>query len=170
MTVVKPSRPTSAEELRATVEFDKLIAKEDLNTDGVDYEKLAHEISTAERPSSWDPPRILPPIWEETERNSDEGSAMYVCRSRKLKAIVSCNIERDGRAWIHLSVSSKNRVPNWDELAEAKRVFLGDREAYQVLPPKVRYVNINARVLHMFALFDEKETALPDFTRGTGSL
>jgi len=46
----------------------------------------------------------------------------------------------------------------------------GTVEAYQVIPPKARYVNINERVLHVFALLDEAATALPDFTRGTGSL
>jgi hypothetical protein len=119
----------------------------------------------------WEAPRILPPIWEEADRSKLDGSTRYECASLKLRAILSCSIEPvDKRAWLHLSVSHKSRIPKWTELAEAKRVFLGNREAYQVLPPKERYVNINARVLHLFALLDEKATALPDFTRGTGSL
>jgi hypothetical protein len=67
-------------------------------------------------------------------------------------------------------VSHRNRVPSWRELVSVKELFLGDREAYKVLPPKSRYVNIHPNVLHVFALLDEHASALPDFTRGTGGL
>ena len=145
-----------------------------LNPAGVDFEKLAEVIRTARQPEGWSAPLILPPSWRETSRSPMDGTTMYVNAARQLKVILSCTIETDERAWLHLSVSSTNRVkprlPNWAELGECKRVFLLDREAYQVIPPKARYVNINERVLHLFALYDEKQSALPDFTRGTGSL
>jgi hypothetical protein len=163
----EPSGFPSAERLRA--EMGKTGTNgERMNAEGVDFEKLAELIATDQRPAGWEAPRILPPLWEETERGPD-GGTVYECRTAKIRAILSCSTELDNRAWLHLSVSHKSRIPRWTELAEAKRVFLGDREAYQVLPPKERYVNINARVLHLFALLDGA-TALPDFTRGTGSL
>lgn len=139
-----------------------------VNLDGVDWDAVAAAHNDhARRVHGWDAPRILPPLWEEMDR-SDDGSARYFARTLKLMTILSCCIENDGRAWLHLSVSHQARIPRWTELAEAKRVFIGDREAYQIMPPKERYVNINARVLHVFALLDGD--ALPDFTRGTGSL
>lgn len=119
-------------------------------------------------PPPWDAPRVLPPAWVEVER--DVTGAKYRSKERNLVAIVSCGQERDGRWWMHLSVSHKNRTPTWQELAWCKEVFFGDREAYQVLPPKERYVNIHPNVLHLFALLESGATALPDFTRGTGSL
>lgn len=153
-----------------------------LNSDGVDFDKLAELLQKDLRPAGWEAPRILPPLWEEAERSELDGTTKYFSHTLKLVVMLSCSYEGDDddvvnnigspgrRAWLHLSVSHEKRIPKWSELAEAKRVFLGDREAYQVLPPKARYVNINDRVLHLFALLDEKATALPDFTRGTGSL
>ena len=144
-----------------------------LNTEGVDFEKLAALVSTRDNDvPGWEAPRVLPSLWVEDFgiARGPDGSTRYQCRVRKLTALLSCTLELDRRPWLHLSVSHRDRIPNWQELAETKLVFLGDREAYQVIPPKERYVNINKRVLHLFALRDEKETALPDFTRGTGSL
>jgi hypothetical protein len=145
-----------------------------LNPDGVDFDKLATVLATDDRVPGWEAPRILPPLWDEVERSALDGTTKYCARSLRLVAILSCSFEGDTQfghhAWLHLSVSHEKRIPKWNELAEAKRVLLGDREAYQVLPPKARYVNINDRVLHLFALLDDGYTALPDFTRGTGSL
>lgn len=145
-----------------------------LNTEGVNFEKLAEVMATDDRPPGWEAPRILPPLWDEHERSTIDGTTKYFSRALRLVAILSCSYEGDTdfghHAWLHLSVSHEKRIPKWNELAEAKRVFLGDREAYQVMPPKARYVNINDRVLHLFALLEEGYTALPDFTRGTGSL
>ncbi len=116
----------------------------------------------------WDPPRVLPPAWLEIER--DPTGAKYKAPSMRLMVIVSCGYERDDRAWIHLSARHRDRIPTWQELAYCKTTFLGEREAYQVLPPKSRYVNLHPHVLHLFALLDDNGVALPDFTRGTGSL
>lgn len=88
----------------------------------------------------------------------------------RLTAILSCNIEQDGRAWLHLSMSHHERIPTWKEQRVMKEQFLGDREAYSILPPRARYVNIHNNVLHLFALLDETQSALPDFTGGSGSL
>ena len=140
-----------------------------IDMSGVDLDAVDREQKRdAANPVPWEAPRVLPPAWEEVER--DVSGAKYIARSRNLVAIVSGAFEQDGRAWLHLSVSHRNRVPTWQELAWCKQVFLGDREAYQVLPPRARYVNIHPTVLHVFALLDESDAALPDFTRGTGSI
>lgn len=139
-----------------------------LNLDGVNWNAVRNEQDRdAANPPPWEPPLVLPPAWVEVQR--DSSGAKYVARSRSLVAIVSCAEERDGRWWMHLSVSHRSRVPTWQELAWCKEIFLGDREAYQVLPPKERYVNIHPNVLHMFTRLDG-DAVLPDFTRGTGSI
>lgn len=141
-----------------------------IDTSGVDWDAVhaEQERDCREPHPTWTAPRVLPPAFEEVQRAPT--GAKYRARARNLVAIVSCAKERDGRWWLHLSVSHKSRVPTWDEFRWCKEVFIGDREAYQVLPPKLRYVNIHPYVLHMFALHDDGCTALPDFTRGTGSL
>jgi len=164
----------SAEHLRAEIDSFTQI-----KSDGVDFDKLAGLLrDNSLLVPGWEAPHILPPLWIEepgTIRGED-GTAMYISRQMRLKVILSCTREDDGNAWMHLSISKTNqakgelKLPSWSEISEAKRVFLGDREAYQVLPPRARYVNINERVLHLFALYDENKVALPDFTHGTGSL
>jgi len=139
-----------------------------LNAEGVDFDALEREVAAQRTPAGWEAPRVLPPQWREVDRNPEGGVTMY--QSHHIRVILSCSIEADERAWLHMSISTRDRIPNWNELAHAKRVFLGDREAYQVIPPKARYVNINEKVLHLFALLDENATALPDFTRSTGSI
>lgn len=118
-------------------------------------------------PSGWTPPTVLPASWV-MQQSADDG-AKYINYSMNLAAILSCRYEADGRAWLHLSVSHRLRIPTWGEFRHVKELFLGDREAYTVLPPKARYVNIHPHVLHAFALLSG-EALLPDFTSGTGSL
>ncbi len=141
-----------------------------INLAGVDWEKLHEQgrIDAANPLAGWEAPRILPPAWIEDSR--DQNGARYRSELLSLVAICSGSYEADGRAWLHLSVSHRSREPKWRELVECKELFLGDREAYKVLPPKSRYINIHPHVLHLFALLDPTAAALPDFTRGTGSL
>lgn len=120
-----------------------------------------------EVPEGWTPPTVLPPAWHIVELLFDGGK--YRNPRRELAAIFSVNRENDGRFWLHLSVSHARRIPTWPELIEVKELFLGDREAYAVAPPRERYINIHPHVLHLFALLDG-EPVLPDFTRGTRSL
>lgn len=141
---------------------------------GVDYAAVAREMSASDRlvfvdGKLWAAPPA-PKTWMEVERNSWDGGTKYRNPARSLVAMMTCAIQDDGRAWIHFSVSHRKRIPTWGELVVAKEEFLGDAEAYQVLPPRARYVNIDPRVLNIFALRDPAASALPDFTRGTGAL
>jgi hypothetical protein len=158
-----------AEELRRDLEIIELVAnKQGLAVDfsKLDYEKLAAEVMDESRDvEGWDPPPA-PKSWREVTR--DPRGAKYVNHERRLTVILSCSFENDSRAWLHLSVSHKERIPTWGELGIAKAAFLGDREAYQVMPPRARYVNIHPYVLNVFALL--RGEALPDFTRGTGGI
>ncbi len=115
----------------------------------------------------YSPPLVLPAFWETIDVAVD-GRA-YRNNLASLACIVSAGQELDGRTWIHMSLSHPSRLPTWRELVEAKELFLGDRYAYQVLPPRDKYVNIHPHVLHLFAV-DGGEEPLPDFTQGSGSL
>ncbi len=138
-----------------------------IDLSGIDFAKVREAQQQSRQPAQWSPPVILPPSWEAESIASDGGR--YVSEVLSLCAIVSCQFERDGRPWIHLSVSHRVRVPSWREMREVKELFLGNREAYSILPPRERYVNIHPNVLHLFALLDGAPV-LPDFTWGTGSL
>lgn len=110
-------------------------------------------------------PMIPPSSWRLVRTNTD-GCAYG--HPAGLYAIISGAIEADGKRWVHLSVSHVKRIPTWDEFKTAKDAFLGDVYAYQVLPPKKYFVNINHRVLHLFHCVDGPP--LPEFTRGLGTL
>lgn len=160
------TRPTDVtpDEVRAVFE------ERGVPTDGVDFVKLAAaQNNDARLVVGWEAPRVLPASWREVERDRD-GSAKYRNAAARLACILTCNVELDGRAWLHLSVSHAERIPTWGEMRVCKEQFLGDREAYSVMPPRARYVNLHNNVLHLFALLDEQQSALPDFTGGTGSL
>lgn len=81
---------------------------------------------------------------------------------RDMCVIASTAIERDGREWLHLSVSRKGRLPSWDDMKFVKDTFAGeDALALQVFPPKAEFVNINPFVLHLWVCLTERVT--PDF-------
>lgn len=163
----------TAEQLRAEAELDQERARRaglamDIST--IDFEALAREANRTDRTvKGWVAPPP-PKDWKEIER-SDDGPAVggkYRSFSRRLTVMLTCAIENDGRAWLHLSVSHPERLPTWGELRLVKEAFLGDREAYQVMPPRSRYVNIHPHCLNVFALLEGD--ALPDFTRGMGGI
>lgn len=158
--------PVTADEVR------EALVERGLNPEGVDFQKIADINNDPTRHvPGWEAPRILPPNWVEIPFSRDpHGGAKYRNAAARLVCILSCGVELDGRAWLHLSMSHAERIPTWGEMRICKEQFLGDREAYSILPPRARYVNLHNNVLHLFALLDEQATALPDFTQGTGSL
>lgn len=162
------SKEVTAEELRR--EFSQLKGSNGVVPDlkSVDFEALAREANGLDKRNveGWSPP-AAPGGWREREREASV--AKYVNAQMSLTAMVSCSIENDGRAWLHLSVSHRTRIPTWGELVVCKESFLGDREAYQVMPPRARYVSIHPYVLNVFALLND-EAVLPDFTRATGGI
>jgi hypothetical protein len=74
----------------------------------------------------------------------------------------------DEELWLHLSVAGQKpaRIPTWEELLWCKEHFLGDRKAIQVLPPRAEYINMDARVLHLYAPLESDP--LPDFRMLSG--
>lgn len=53
--------------------------------------------------------------------------------------------------WQHVSVSLKNRCPNWAEMSYVKELFWGDDETVvQFHPKKTEYVNLAENCLHLW--------------------
>lgn len=57
----------------------------------------------------------------------------------------------DGEGWEHVSVSTKRRTPNWEEMCFVKNLFWDEEEtAMQLHPPKSVYVNCHPYCLHLW--------------------
>jgi hypothetical protein len=57
----------------------------------------------------------------------------------------------EGMGWEHVSVSLKNRCPNWPEMCFVKDLFWEDEEAVmQIHPPKSDYINCHPYCLHLW--------------------
>lgn len=55
------------------------------------------------------------------------------------------------QGWEHVSVSTKRRPPNWQEMCFVKDLFWEDEEAVlQFHPPKSQYVNNHPHCLHLW--------------------
>lgn len=53
--------------------------------------------------------------------------------------------------WEHVSVSTPNRCPTWEEMQFVKETFWGDNEeVMQVHPKKENYVNVHPYCLHLW--------------------
>ena len=105
-------------------------------------------------------PKVLPIAWAtmNTPINLQTvyGKQVRSYLSANTMAHLTVDYYSAGGTWLHLSVSCMNRIPSWDELKEAKELFLGDRLAVQVLPPKEYYVNVQPNVLHLFSRLDKE--------------
>lgn len=61
-----------------------------------------------------------------------------------------------GEGWDHVSVSRKNRCPNWTELEHVKRLFfLPDETAVQFHVPSADHVNNHPNCLHLWRCRDQ---------------
>lgn len=86
-----------------------------------------------------------------------------------LRVIISGARYGDGRRWVHLSCSHRERLPSWEELKAVRSRFLGDDAlALQVFPPKAQWVNVHPNVLHLWRCVDGDP--VPDFRDVIGRL
>lgn len=108
-------------------------------------------------------PRVMPPWWHlDVQRTVDGGE--YFRSKYGLAVLMGAEMFSDGSVWLHVSLSRRSRLPDWQDVREVKDVFVGDdRAAVQVLPSKAEYVNHNPHVLHMWSPVHGSQ--LPDFRR-----
>ncbi len=109
----------------------------------------------------------LPDYWEIA--NVTQDGVQCISERFGLIAILSGCKEDDDKLWLHLSLSTKRGIPNWEQMVKAKNIFLGeDALAVQVFPRKANYVNIHRFVLHLWECLDADP--VPDFSSGTGTI
>ena len=84
--------------------------------------------------------------------NVNYGLFMIPTKKGLLKVIAS-----DGEGWDHVSVSLINRIPTWPEMCLIKDLFFEPEECViQYHPPKSKYINNTATVLHMWRPHDSE--------------
>lgn len=70
--------------------------------------------------------------------------------SLKFKRALFCQAS-DGMGWEHVSVSTYDRCPTWEEMHHIKRLFWSDDDVVvQIHPPAREYVNNHPYCLHMW--------------------
>lgn len=80
----------------------------------------------------------------------------------ELKVIASC-----GAGWEHVSVSRKNRTPNWPEMTYIRDLFFKDSETvveYHV--PKSEHVNDHPNCLHLWRPINQEIPRPPSWMVG----
>jgi hypothetical protein len=103
-------------------------------------------------------PQRLPVGW--TTVNGCQNVLRHI--HRKLAVMVTGEVEQDGKRWMHLSISHRDRLPTWDELKEIKHWILGpDTVAIQVVAPVDQHVNLHPNCLHLWHCLDG--SPIPDF-------
>lgn len=80
----------------------------------------------------------------------DETCGAFTISSPVDRAPMTVVVSSDG-GWDHVSVSRKNRCPNWTEMEYAKRLFFKDDEtAMQLHVPPAEHVNMHPFCLHLW--------------------
>ena len=121
-------------------------------------------------------PTVLPAGWQEVHTGawtggvSDREYARAYKKHDTVLVLMSCATQTDGKRWLHVSVSRRNKeIPTWQLMCEIKDVFIGpERTALQVMPPRSQWVSIHPGCLHLWACLDD--LLLPDFRAGGQTL
>jgi hypothetical protein len=108
----------------------------------------------------FEPDEVVKSIYKLIESRKD-GKA-YKCINGLL-IIVSGEIHNN-KKWLHVSFSRRSRIPEYRDIQQVKRDFIGDnKKAIMVFPEKKNYVNISRNCLHLFSCLDGE--VLPEFSR-----
>lgn len=80
-------------------------------------------------------------------------------------------VASDGEGWEHVSVSLKNRCPNWGEMSYIKSLFWSVTECVvEFHPPASEYVNNHENCLHMWKQVGKEWTMPPSILVGIKGL
>lgn len=97
-------------------------------------------------------PKRLPNGWLMLQRR--ENGAIYKHRNG-LGVIASAAQISDGKAWLKVTVSRPNRLPNHEDLCLVKREFIGiGRLALQLFMPEDELVKITPTCLNLWYCLD----------------
>lgn len=104
---------------------------------------------------------IVDHIWDYHTRTERVGFMWERTVGQRLTVIEDLCLKADGHRWLHISVAKPNKkLPTYEDLQEARRLFIGDRECYMIFPTSDRYVNFE-NVLHLWCCVDAPEGVLP---------
>jgi hypothetical protein len=106
--------------------------------------------------------RVKDGMFGSTAESGNNGYFIVPCRSFDLVIIAS-----DGEGWEHVSVSLRNRCPNWEEMCHVKSLFWDEEECVmQFHPPKSEYVNMHPYALHLWKPVGKKIETPPSILVG----
>lgn len=115
-------------------------------------------VSADGREYLWKFVRLPRKPWTVTDQAAN---GFFAVRGSQFKLMVTGDV-LEGRYWIHLSVSHRDRLPSWVELVAIRDLILGDEmECIQIAPPRSKYVNFHNTCLHLWCCPDG--IGLPDF-------
>lgn len=95
--------------------------------------------------------RVTSGLMGSTAAEGNNGAFMVPFRSYGFFVVAS-----DGLGWEHVSVSLKNRTPNWEEMSFFKDLFWDPEDCVvQFHPPKSEHVNNHPHCLHLWRMSGE---------------
>ena len=115
----------------------------------------------------------LPEIGCYWEQGHLPGVMAFKHTMTQMAVIISEQTEQDGKNWLHVSMSYRDKMPDYHDLLKVKNTFIGeDKDAVMVLPKEKDKVNHHPYTLHLFHCLSKDITPsiLPDFTGGRGIL
>ncbi len=93
---------------------------------------------------------------------TDESNGNIGAFTIPFETFVLIVIASDGLGWEHVSISLRNRTPNWREMCFIKDLFWDEEDCVvQYHPPKSEYINTDNNCLHLWRPTD-KELPRPD--------
>jgi hypothetical protein len=100
--------------------------------------------------------------------DGDDNCGAFQFRSPIDKAVMVI-VASTGGGWDHVSVSRKNRCPNWTEMEHVKRLFFRDDEtAVQFHVPEADHVNMHPTCLHLWRCTSRPFPRPPSVMVGVG--
>jgi hypothetical protein len=91
----------------------------------------------------------------------DETCGMFDLPYPRTSVTLRCIASSDD-GWDHVSVSLKNRTPNWAEMEFVKRAFFApDETAMQLHVPAADHINCHPNCLHLWRPNDGREIPRP---------
>lgn len=97
-----------------------------------------------------------------TYGNAGDGGAGVFCLPSPIDGAPLNVIASDGGGWDHVSVSRRNRCPNWTEMEHVKRLFFRDDEtAMELHVPPSDHLSPHPTCLHLWRPTDGQEIPRP---------
>lgn len=85
------------------------------------------------------------------------GALAFRSNDGGLIVLVSEEVHKDGRTYLHVSFSRRSRTPSYEDLDRVRKSFIGEgRESVQVFPPKEEYVNLHPHTLHLWHCYERR--------------